>query len=202
MPQIITIAHQKGGVGKSTLSFNLAHVFKNGLKVGLCDTDLQSSLSNLELETDGIDILTIPANINSLKELDYGIIIIDTPPYLSNKLPELFAISNFILIPTKAGFLDFMAIKSTITLLKLSINKFPELKAGIVFNMIKKNTSLKSEVENLLSDISIDVFNTIITDRVSYTRSVITGGILQSNDEKAKLEIISLADEILNRIGL
>lgn len=202
MPQIITIAHQKGGVGKSTLSFNLAHIFKDGLKVGLCDTDLQGSLRNLELEEDGIEILPIPNDISTLKNLDHEIIIIDTPPYLSNKLPEIFAISNFILIPTKAGFLDFMAIKSTIALLKISMKNTPAIKAGIVFNMIKKQTSLKGEVENLLADSEIDILQTVITDRVSYTRSVITGGILKSNDEKAKQEMISLADEILNRIGI
>ncbi len=202
MPQIITIAHQKGGVGKSTLSYNLAHVFKNGLNVGLCDTDLQGSLSNLQLSLDGIDIITLPSDVADLKLLDYEIIIIDTPPYLSNKLPELFAISNFILIPTKAGFLDFMAIKSTIALLKESMNKICSLKAGIVFNMVKQQTSVKAEVENLLNDVGIDILNTVITDRVSYTRSVITGGILQSNDSKAKMEILSLADEVLNRIGI
>ncbi|MEQ1552693.1 MAG: ParA family protein [Ferruginibacter sp.] len=202
MPQIITIAHQKGGVGKSTLSFNLAHVFKNGLKVGLCDTDLQGSLSNLQLEVDGIEILPIPNEISTLKLFDHEIIIIDTPPYLSNKLSDLFAISNFILIPTKAGFLDYMAIKSTIVLLKESMQKSPTVKAGIVFNMIKQQATIKAEVEKLLEDSAIDIMQTFITDRVSYTRSVITGGILKSTDEKAKKEIISLADEILNRIGI
>ena len=102
MPQIITIAHQKGGVGKSTLCFNLAQVFKNGLKVAICDTDLQGSLNNLQIESDGIDFIFLPVNIADLKLLDYEIIIIDTPPYLNNKLPDLFAVSNYILIPTKA----------------------------------------------------------------------------------------------------
>jgi chromosome partitioning protein len=202
MPQIITIAHQKGGVGKSTLSFNLAHVFKNGLKVGLCDTDLQGSLSNLQLEEHGIDTIPLPENVGSLKELDHEIIIIDTPPYLNSKLPELFTISDFILIPTKAGFFDFMAIKSTIELLQRSIQKEPNLKAGIVFNMIKQQANIKGEVEGLIKDLGIDVLNTVITDRVSYTRSVIIGGILHSTDNKAKQEILSLADEILNRIGI
>ena len=76
------------------------------------------------------------------------------------------------------------------------------LKAGVVFNMIKHNTYIHAEVENLVKELDIDILKTIITDRVSYTRSVIIGGILQSSDKKAKNEILSLADEILNRIGI
>ena len=202
MAQIITIAHQKGGVGKSTLSLNLAYVFKNGLSVGICDTDAQGSLSNLQMNEEGIDIISMPQEIESLRNLPYEIIIVDTPPYLTNKLQALFAISDFILIPTKAGFLDFMAIQTTIHLLKDSIKLNPNLKAAIVFNMIKKSTKVESEIRTLLSDSEIPIFKTVITERVSYTRSIITGGILKSNDFIAKQEILSLADEILNNIGI
>lgn len=202
MAQIITIAHQKGGVGKSTLSLNLAYVFKNGLQVGICDTDIQGSLTNLQLTEEGIDILTLPKNLNDLKNLPHEIIIIDTPPYLINRLPDLFAISDFVLIPTKAGILDFMAIQATIALLNESIKSKPALKAGIVFNMIKRNTNLQYEVAKLLKDSTIELMQTLITDRVSYTRSVVTGGVLKSNDAMAKKEMLELADEILNRMGL
>ncbi len=202
MAQIITIAHQKGGVGKSTLSLNLAYVFKNGLQIAICDTDIQGSLTNLQLQEEGIDILTLPQNLNDLKNLPHEIIIIDTPPYLISRLPDLFAISDFVLIPTKAGILDFMAIQATIALLNESINARPGLKAGIVFNMIKRSTNLQNEIAKLLQDSTIELMQTLITDRVSYTRSVVTGGVLNSNDTVAKQEILSLADEILNRMGL
>lgn len=45
MPKIILITHQKGGVGKSTLTFNLAQNISNGSKVAVLDFDLQGSLS-------------------------------------------------------------------------------------------------------------------------------------------------------------
>ena len=42
----------------------------------------------------------------------------------------------------------------------------------------------------------------MITDRVSYTRSLLVGGILKTKDAKAKDEIINLADEVLNQMNI
>ena len=49
MAKIILITHQKGGVGKSTLTFNLAQNFSSNSKVAVLDFDLQGSLSQLKV---------------------------------------------------------------------------------------------------------------------------------------------------------
>lgn len=43
----VTIAHQKGGVGKSTLALNLAHSFSENVRTALTDTDPQGSIVQL-----------------------------------------------------------------------------------------------------------------------------------------------------------
>lgn len=45
---------------------------------------------------------------------NHDFIFIDTPPYLNDSISELCRISDVIIIPTKAGVLDLLAIKSTV----------------------------------------------------------------------------------------
>ena len=199
MAKIITVAHQKGGVGKSTLALNLAICFEDQLKVALVDTDLQGSISDLKEDLPRLNIIS-EDHFDNIRSLDYDLIIIDTPPYLSNRLPELFQISDYILIPTKAGFFDVMAIRSTLQLVKEAQEKFPNLKAGVVLNMIKYRSGITGEVKDLLNSLEAPLLKTIIHDRVSFARSPITGGVLAGEDEKAKEEISTLAEEIVNSL--
>jgi chromosome partitioning protein len=87
MGKIITVAHQKGGVGKSTLAMNLAVCFQDQLNVALVDTDLQGSLYHIKDELPGLAVMGND-QLQEIKNLDYDLIIVDTPPYLSNKLLE------------------------------------------------------------------------------------------------------------------
>ena len=201
MGKIITIAHQKGGVGKSTLALNLAVCFQDQLSVALVDTDLQGSIADLKNDLPELSIIQ-EDNFENIKQLDHQLIIIDTPPYLSNRLPELFLISDYVLIPTKAGFFDVMAIRSTIALVKEAQKKHSKLNAGIVLNMIKPRSGVTGEVQELLKSFDMPVLDTIVHDRVSFTRSPITGGVLSGDDSKAKEEITGLAEEIVNSIML
>ncbi len=201
MGKIITIAHQKGGVGKSTLALNLAVCFQDQLSVALVDTDLQGSIADLKDDLPELSIVQ-EDNFEKIRQLKHQLIIIDTPPYLSNRLPELFLISDYVLIPTKAGFFDVMAIRSTIALVKEAQKKHKQLNAGIVLNMIKPRSGVTAEVQELLKSFDMPVLDTIVHDRVSFTRSPITGGVLSGDDGKAKEEITGLAEEIVNSIML
>ena len=202
MTKIITVANQKGGVGKSTLALNLAYTFQNGLQVGLLDSDLQGSLYGLYAMIEGIQLIPATKNLTLLRETANDLIIVDTPPYLTNQLEELFSISDYILVPTKVGFFDVMAIRSTIALIEKAQVKNNQVKTGIVLTMVKNRTSLNSEIKSMLNSIGKPVLNTMVSDRVSYTRSALTGGIHKTEDIKAKNEMMGLADEIFTAMGL
>lgn len=199
--RIITIAHQKGGVGKTTLTLNLAYCFRESMKVAILDSDPQGSIAGLgELgEVEGIDFVSYEDFTNG-KVTGYDILMIDTPPYLSDRLPDFFAVSDFVLVPTKAGYLDVMAIRATIALLQQAQTKRPTLKAGIVLNMIRSNTSITEEIKSILVKYDMPLMKTMISERVSYARSPITGGIFTTDDVKAQEEIINLATEIIEAL--
>lgn len=199
--KVITVAHQKGGVGKTTLSLNLATFFKDHLRVGLLDSDPQESITGLGDLLEGVQIVPHDKlrKLNTIQsELD--LLVIDTPPYLTTKLPELFDLSDYVLIPTKVGYLDVMAIKATIALLKEAQSRKPNLKAGVVLNMVKNRTNINDEIKSIIQSYQIPLHETIISDRVSYTRSVISSGVMEGQDEKAKEEITNLAGEIIESL--
>ncbi|SEO98868.1 chromosome partitioning protein [Mucilaginibacter gossypiicola] len=200
MAKIITLAHQKGGVGKSTLALNLALCFKDQLRVALIDSDLQGSIYHLKEDFPELAILA-PEKLAELPDLDYDLIFVDTPPYLSNRLNELFSYSDFILVPTKAGFFDVMAVKSTLALVKFAQAQNQKLKAGIVLNMIKPRSGITIEVVSLLSSLGTPLLKTRVFDRVSLARSSMTSGILKSADQKAIEEVTFLAEEIINLLS-
>ncbi|MEO7214498.1 MAG: ParA family protein [Mucilaginibacter sp.] len=200
MAKIITIAHQKGGVGKSTLAINLALCFQDQLSVALVDTDLQGSLYHIREDFPELAIIGAD-QLKDIQKLAYDLIIIDTPPYLSIRLPELFQYSDFILVPTKAGFFDVMAIRSTLALIKEAQSKAPHLKAGIVLNMVKPRSGITRDVAVLLQNMGTPLLKTRVHDRVSIARSSLTAGILNGTDNKAKEEIMALTEEVVEHIS-
>ena len=190
MAKIILITHQKGGVGKSTLTFNLACNLKESAKVCILDMDNQGSLLNIS-ELSQVQVFTSNMLNEKLKR-EYDFIFIDTPPYLNDSISDLCKMADVIIIPTKAGILDLLAIKSTIDIVKEAKS---EKKAVIVFNMIKPNTTLTDEIKNQLEEYKIRVSKNMLSDLVAFSRSVVLGGVEESNN--AQKQIDNLTKEIL-----
>lgn len=199
MPKIITLAHQKGGVGKSTLTLNLAYSFKDHVRTGVVDMDVQGTISQLKPLIKNLDIITGITQLSDLQQLPYDFIFIDTPPYLSADLPALFEMSDLVIIPTKPGIADLMAIRATIAMLQDVHDKNPNLKKVIVFNMVKMSSSITAKIKELVDAYEIPVFKRMITDRVSFARSLaIDDGIYGLEDTKAKEELDELTQEVID----
>ncbi|OSY88521.1 conjugal transfer protein TraA [Tenacibaculum holothuriorum] len=195
MSKKILITHQKGGVGKSTLTFNLAQNISENASAAILDLDLQGSLSQVKELASGFDIISYKGRINEIQNLDYDFIFIDTPPYLSNQLPELIQLADLIIIPTKAGVLDLLAIKSTIELIK-NENKINN--SMIIFNMIKPNTTLTLDILIGLEEYNFPIAKTHVSDLVAFTRSVLVGGV--QNDKNAQKQLDNLTKEVLTKL--
>jgi chromosome partitioning protein len=195
MPKIVLVTHQKGGVGKSTLTFNLAQNISKNAKVAVLDFDLQGSLSQLkELVTD-FEIIPFKDEIGDILKLNYDFIFIDTPPYLSNHLPKMIAIADLVIVPTKAGILDLLAIKGSLQLIEAAQKTADTL---VVFNMIKANTKLTIDILIGLEEYNVKIANTHISDLVAFTGSVLVKGV--RNDKNAQKQLDNLTKEILTKL--
>ena len=194
MPKIILITHQKGGVGKSTLAFNMASILKESVNTAIIDLDLQGSLYKSR-NSSSVPIYP-PNKLEDINNMDYDFIFIDTPPYLISDLPMLCRISNVIVIPTKTGLYDLLAIEDTIEIVKSAKKEKDTL---IVFNMVKPNTTLTNEMNEALERFNVSVSNTFISDLVAFTRSAINDGIEENT--KAQNQIIELTKEVLSKIS-
>jgi chromosome partitioning protein len=199
MPQIITLAHQKGGVGKSTLTFNLANIFKDNFKVAIFDLDPQGTIYKVDQTVEkikGIDIFPYLENIEKVNSTNYDFVFIDTPPYLSKNLASIFKLSDLILIPTKAGLPDLTSIGAIIELIKKADKEKQSL---IVLSMLKHKINIVQEIKKVLQNYSIELTKTQILDRVVYGMSMITEGV--KTDLKAYNEIQNLAQEIIEKLN-
>jgi chromosome partitioning protein len=210
MPLIITLAHQKGGVGKSTLATNLRGYFAGGgYKAALVDIDPQGSLSKLVRtfsEQEGREPEHVIgrdnfATFDDLTKLlaPYDIAIIDTPPYLSNDLEAVFAITNLVLVPCKASPLDFLAIGDTLDLIRKSRVARPELLAAIVMTMTITGTDFTTSIRRELQKTEFPVMKTEIGNRVAYMRSLLRANtVLGDENRKAWDEIEALGKELIS----
>jgi chromosome partitioning protein len=128
--KVIVLASSKGGVGKTTLAFNLAvHAARagagprKGVGVQLIDRDPQRSLMNLctlrretpELKADNPMLLdnvtTVASTVADLADSGFArdYLIVDTPASLMTVLHEALAAADAIIVPLQASPLDIAA---------------------------------------------------------------------------------------------
>ena len=76
--KVITIAHQKGGVGKTTLAVNLAYCFAENTRVAIVDADLQGSVTDLKEFLSGVEVASLDSLISG-QLVEFDLVIVDTP---------------------------------------------------------------------------------------------------------------------------
>ncbi|HKM18620.1 MAG TPA: ParA family protein [Aliarcobacter sp.] len=196
---IITVAHTKGGVGKSTLAWNLAHsLLEKGEKVTIVDLDFQQTLFfiNSLCENPKLEVLQ-PQDTSELLEIfenQQGYLIVDVGGFDSDINRTAMSKANKILVPISESVTEIIGFKTFEAILGEVGNKTIDMVLNNIHPLQKDFTSVEAAIQNDNSNL----LKTIIRQRKTYKIVLADGkSVFESNDLKAIDEIRGLRDELI-----
>lgn len=208
--QIICVAQQKGGAGKTTLVSNLAIAYlAAGKSVALLDTDPQGSLGKwLDVreetlgENDKLQFATATAYGISRAIRGFSgqsdIILVDTPPKADSDVRWVLRESDLVLVPVSASQADVWATHDLLDLAD---------RAGkptyVVLNRTRAGTRVGEQVAESVAELEVGQLTSSLANRVIYAEALGCGlGVLEAKSTKsAKDEVRALADEVFSLLG-
>jgi chromosome partitioning protein len=204
---IIGILNRKGGVGKTSLSTNLASALSlSGNRILLVDADPQESALDWQASREGETLFPVvgmakPTLHKDIPELarNYDHILIDGPPGINDVARSAMMACDLVVIPVQPSPYDVWAADETVKLLTEITIYNDSLKGLFVINRKIKNTALGRDVASALGDYPLTVAQTAITQRVVFAESAASGlSVLELAPEgPASQELNALAKEIL-----
>lgn len=190
---IISVLNQKGGVGKTTLSVNLAAVIAaQGMHVALIDADEQGTSSEWSRKRDS-QLFPVKPYHKGFKGVGfeddiktYDHLVIDGPPRLFGTMDQIIRVSDLVLIPVKPSAADIWAADNLIQRLQEEQQRRDNLSVAFVINEFKVNTRLGKEVQAALSEIGIPLAKTTIGSRNAYPIALGNGQTIFEYEPKGK----------------
>ena len=218
----MTLAHQKGGTGKSTLAWNLAvEMSKKYKKYGyekfiFVDLDNQESVTmtnrlRMQYEQKPLNIVRFTDDerakleefINSIE--DDTLVIIDSGGYDADLNRLAIIASDFVITPVSSDYMEIFGLQKFKTILEeLSEIKGETVKVNVLLNKIDPKLKDFSDITAFINDIKhFKLFDSVIRFRSDFKHSIGYGFSVKELDKKSRAseEIHNVIKEIEKKAG-
>lgn len=209
MATVISVVNTKGGVGKSTLSINLAEAYRrHGCRVMLIDHDFHQASTNRwrqeadqrEKETCRVIVAEgdLPRLVRDFADT-YDVILIDSPGRLAGGTTALISVADLVLLPIQPSALDLWTCESAINWIEerqLITGGKPD--ARFVMTRCNADERVNREDVEEVEATGIPVLSSRTVQRVAYPRTIKKGSTVFDLPEshKARCEILAIFEEI------
>jgi len=182
--RVFSIANQKGGSGKTTLSMNFAAGVARRGRTLIIDADPQGSASQWSsMASDNrpfpVSVISVGGKLTHEVERfsrDYDYIIIDCPPTLETENTHQAMMSaDTVLIPVLPSPIDLWASIRLADTIEQIQNFKPELKARLVINQLEPRSALSRGMRDALAEFDIPALNSSLRRRAIYRNMAIEG---------------------------
>ena len=204
------IANHKGGVGKSTLTMNLAVAWQNaGLSVVVIEADpsiYTTSRWAEDREAAGHGTVLVLKKDGKLKDAlrdlagKYDVVLVDSAGKDSPEMRSALLAADVLLIPTPMSQTD---IDSSIDMKKKIVDVAEEYNPSLVTAVVLSRVTThpwSTEAEDareVLGEIFPHIMPTVIYDRKAYRNALNEGtSVVEGTDRKAAWEIEELAKQV------